>query len=87
MRAILMTAFAHYQSNQYDEAVGDADRFISLYPGNASAAYAYYLKAVCYFEQIIDVGRDQAATENALSATARGGAPLSPFRIRRRRPG
>jgi len=67
-RAILMTAFAHYQARNYDEAVGDADRFISLYPGNASAAYAYYLKAVCYFEQIIDVGRDQAATENALAS-------------------
>jgi outer membrane protein assembly factor BamD len=67
-RAILMTAFAHYQARDYDEAVGDADRFISLYPGNASAVYAYYLKAVCYFEQIIDVGRDQAATESALAA-------------------
>ena len=67
-RAILMTAFAHYQAHNYDEAVGDANRFISLYPGNASAAYAYYLKAVCYFEQIIDVGRDQAATENALAS-------------------
>ena len=67
-RAILMTAFAHYESKQYADAVSDADRFISLYPGNASAAYAYYLKAVCYFEQIIDVGRDQAATEQALAA-------------------
>jgi outer membrane protein assembly factor BamD len=67
-RAILMTAFAHYQADDYPEAVGDADRFISLYPGNASAAYAYYLKAVCYFEQIIDVGRDQASTEQALAA-------------------
>jgi outer membrane protein assembly factor BamD len=67
-RAILMTAYAHYQADQYPDAVGDADRFISLYPGNASAGYAYYLKAVCYFEQIIDVGRDQAATEQALGA-------------------
>ena len=67
-RAILMTAFAHYQSNEYTEAIGDADRFIELYPGNASAAYAYYLKAVCYFEQIIDVGRDQAAAEQALAS-------------------
>ena len=65
-RAVLMTAFAHYESHDYAEAVGDADRFISLYPGNSSAAYAYYLKAVCYFEQIIDVGRDQASTEQAL---------------------
>ena len=65
-RAVLMTAFAHYEAHDYPEAVGDADRFISLYPGNSSAAYAYYLKAVCYFEQIIDVGRDQASTEQAL---------------------
>ena len=67
-RAILMTAFAHYQSDNYSEAIGDSDRFIQLYPGNASAAYAYYIKAVCYFEQIIDVGRDQAATEQALAS-------------------
>ena len=65
-RAILMQAFAHYQANAYSEAIGDADRFISLYPGNQAAAYAHYLKAVCYFEQIVDVGRDQAATGQAL---------------------
>jgi outer membrane protein assembly factor BamD len=65
-RSILMQAFAHYQANSYDEAIADADRFISLYPGNQAAAYAHYLKAVCYFEQIVDVGRDQAATGQAL---------------------
>jgi len=64
-RAILMTAYAHYEANNYAEAIADADRFIALYPGNASTAYAYYLKAVCYFEQIVDVNRDQASTENA----------------------
>ena len=66
-RAILMTAYAHYQANDYDGAREDADRFIGLYPGNPSTVYAYYIKAICYFEQIIDVGRDQAATEQALS--------------------
>ncbi len=66
-RAILMTAYAHYEANDYDGARQDADRFIGLYPGNASTAYAYYIKAICYFEQIIDVGRDQAATEQALT--------------------
>jgi len=65
-RAILMQAFAHYEANSYAEAIGDADRFISLYPGNQAAAYAHYLKAICYFEQIVDVGRDQAATGQAL---------------------
>lgn len=67
-QAILMSAYAHYQGNQYAEAIGDADRFVSLYPGNRSVPYAYYLKAVCYFEQIVDVGRDQAYTESALAA-------------------
>ncbi|MGI9170280.1 MAG: outer membrane protein assembly factor BamD [Caulobacteraceae bacterium] len=64
-RAILMTAYAHYEANNYAEAIADADRFIALYPGNPSTAYAYYLKSVCYFEQIVDVNRDQASTENA----------------------
>ncbi len=67
-RSILMQAFAHYQSNDYAEAIGDAERFISLYPGNPTAAYAHYLKAICYFEQIVDVGRDQAAAGQALDA-------------------
>jgi outer membrane protein assembly factor BamD len=67
-RAILMTAYANYQANNYAEAIDNADRFINLYPGNPSTPYAYYLKAICYFEQIVDVGRDQAATEQALVA-------------------
>lgn len=64
-RAILMTAYAHYQANMYADAIQDSERFIQLYPGNQSVVYAYYLKAICYFEQIVDVGRDQAATEQA----------------------
>jgi outer membrane protein assembly factor BamD len=67
-RAVLMTAFAKYQSNQYDQAVEAAQRFIALHPGNESAPYAYYLIAVCNFEQILDVGRDQATTQAALSS-------------------
>jgi outer membrane protein assembly factor BamD len=64
-RAILMTAYAHYEANDYAEAIADADRFITLYPGNTATPYAYYLKGICYFEQIVDVGRDQASTEQA----------------------
>ncbi len=69
-RSILMTAYAHYEANDYAEAIADANRFIALYPGNAATPYAYYLKATCYFEQIVDVGRDQAATEQARNALA-----------------
>jgi outer membrane protein assembly factor BamD len=67
-RSILMQAFSHYEANNYDEAIADANRFIQLYPGNQSAAYAHYLKSICYFEQIADVGRDQAATGQALDS-------------------
>lgn len=67
-RAILMTAYAHYQGNMYADAIQDSERFIQLYPGNPSVVYAYYLKAICYFEQIVDVGRDQASTEQAQAA-------------------
>lgn len=67
-RAILMQIYARYEGGDYEEARGAADRFIALYPGNPSAAYAHYMKAVTWFEQIVDVGRDQAATEQALAA-------------------
>ncbi len=67
-RSMLMEAFAHYQANQYDDSIEDAQRFISLHPGNESAPYAYYLVALCHFERILDVGRDQGTTERALTA-------------------
>ena len=66
-RAILMQVYAYYQNNNYNEAIAAADRFISLFPGNPSAAYAFYMKAVCNFERIVDVGRDQGYAEAALA--------------------
>ena len=67
-RSMLMAAFANYEARNYDEAISDAERFISLHPGNRNTAYAYYLVAICHFEQIRDVGRDQAETQLALAA-------------------
>ena len=67
-RSILMNLYANYEANNYQEAIEAADRFISLYPGNPQAPYAYYMRAICYFEQITDVGRDQAATAHAQAA-------------------
>jgi outer membrane protein assembly factor BamD len=67
-RAQLMTAYAFYQADQYDEAVDAARRFIDLHPGHKDVAYAYYLIGVSYYEQISDVGRDQHNTELALEA-------------------
>lgn len=67
-RAMLMSAYANYRANKYEEAIQAAQQFIALHPGNEAAPYAYYLVAICYFDQILDVGRDQSNTEGALSA-------------------
>lgn len=65
-RAILMQIYAYYQNNNYAEAIAASDRFIALFPGNPSAPYAFYMKAICNFEQITDVGRDQNFALQAL---------------------
>src|SRR3569833_38918 len=67
-RAMLMSAFCSYQDNNYDTAVSTADQYISLHPGSQEVAYAFYLKALSLYEQIVDVGRDQSKTEGALVA-------------------
>ena len=67
-KAQLMSAYASYKKGEYDETVIGVDRFIELHPGSRDAPYAYYLKALSYYEQISDVGRDQKMTERALAA-------------------
>src|SRR5436305_11128464 len=64
----LMGVYSLYESGSYDQAIIAADRFIQLHPGHRDVAYAYYLKAICYYMQIVDVGRDQRTTELALRA-------------------
>ncbi len=66
-RAILMQIYAHYQNGDYAESIAASDRFIQLFPGSPSAAYAFYMRATCHFEQIVDVGRDQGQAEQALA--------------------
>jgi outer membrane protein assembly factor BamD len=65
-RAQIMAAYAYYRNNDYDETIISAGRFINLHPGHRDVAYAYYLSAVSYYEQISDVGRDQNMTALAL---------------------
>ena len=65
-RSQLMGAYANYEANKYDEAIIGLDRFIQLHPSNQNTPYAYYLKALCYYEQITDVSRDQLITQKAL---------------------
>jgi outer membrane protein assembly factor BamD len=67
-KAQLMSAYALYQQGKYDDSIVAADRFIQLHPGHRDVAYAYYLKALDYYIQIADVGRDQKTTQQALNA-------------------
>ena len=67
-QAQLMAAYSLYQANRYTEAVNALDRFIQLNPSNPNVDYAYYLKGLCYYEQIVDVGRDQQLTRDSLAS-------------------
>jgi outer membrane protein assembly factor BamD len=67
-RAQLMSAFSYYAQANYNESIQSATRFLSIHPGNRDAPYAYYLIAMCYYEQISDVERDQAITLQAQRA-------------------
>ncbi|MEO9601095.1 outer membrane protein assembly factor BamD [Parasphingorhabdus sp.] len=67
-RAQQMSAFSYYLAADYNKAIESSRRFLSIHPGNKDAPYAYYLIALCYYEQISDVTRDQKITEQALSS-------------------
>jgi outer membrane protein assembly factor BamD len=67
-KSMVMSAYASYQTRDYTTAISAAERYLALHPGGSEAEYAYYLIALCHFDQIIDVGRDQATTERASTA-------------------
>ncbi|WP_037499389.1 outer membrane protein assembly factor BamD [Sphingomonas jaspsi] len=64
-RAQLMSAFSYYMAQKYPDAVSSAQRFLTIHPGNKDAAYANYLIAMSYYQQIEDVTRDQKITQQA----------------------
>ena len=66
-KAQLMAGYANYEGNKYGDALIALNRFIQLHPGNKDIPYAYYLRALSYYEQITDVSRDQATTQRALA--------------------
>src|SRR5207248_2687760 len=67
-RALIMTAYARYETREYDEAITAARRYVTLHPGSPDAAYAQFLIGSSYFDQIPDITRDQARAEKAISA-------------------
>ena len=67
-RAQIMSAYVKYKVQDYDMAIGAAQRYIDLHPGADDVDYAYYLIALCYYERINDVKRDQSYTVQALNS-------------------
>jgi len=68
VNAQLMSGYSLYLQNKYTESIGTLDRFIQLHPAHRDIGYAYYLRALCYYEQIADIERDQKGTEQAMNA-------------------
>ncbi|KIC15884.1 outer membrane protein assembly factor BamD [Leisingera sp. ANG-Vp] len=67
-QAVIMQAFAHHGTKDYENSRAAAQRFIDFYPADEDAAYAQYLLALSYYDQIDEVGRDQGLTFQALQA-------------------
>src|SRR6056297_1760718 len=67
-RALIMQAFSYHQAEDYENSRASAQRFIDFYPTDEDAAYAQYLLALSYYDQIDEVGRDQGLTFQALQS-------------------
>ncbi len=67
-RALIMQAFAYHKDKDYPNSRAAAQRFIDFYPTDDDAAYAQYLLALSYYDQIDEVGRDQGLTFQALQS-------------------
>ena len=68
IKAKLMAGYSFYKINEYNDALAALDHYIKLHPGHEEVPYAYYLKAMSYYEQISDVKRDQEMTAKAQEA-------------------
>lgn len=67
-RALIMQAYALYEAQEYEASRLSAQRYIDFYPADEDAAYAQYLLALTYYDQIDLVGRDQGLTFQALQS-------------------
>lgn len=65
-RGLIMAAFSYHSDENYEASRISAQRFLDFYPGDEDAAYAQYLLALSYYDQIDQVGRDQGLTFQAL---------------------
>ena len=57
-KSALMAAYSYYTQDYYGDAIAELERFIKVYPLHKNLDYAYYLLAICYYEQIVDEKKD-----------------------------
>ena len=57
-RAVLMSAYGFFSQGYYSDAINDLERFILKYENHPQIDYAYYLLALCHYDQIIDEKKD-----------------------------
>jgi outer membrane protein assembly factor BamD len=67
-RAIVMAAYAYYKDGKYDDAVGAAERYLTLHPGTPESDLAQNIIGMSYYDRILDPKRDQTNARKALQA-------------------
>ena len=67
-QAQIKAAYSYFKASRYDDALDVLAKFIQFNPSHAEIDYAYFLKALCYYEQITDAERDQELTMKALES-------------------
>jgi len=64
-KSALMAAYAYYIQDYYGEAISELERFIDVYNNHENLDYAYYLLAICFYEQIVDEKKDLKSIQNS----------------------
>ena len=57
-RAILMSAYGYFTQGYYKDAINNLERFLVKYKNHPQSDYAYYLLALCHYDQIVDEKKD-----------------------------
>ena len=57
-RAVLMSAYGYFTQGYYGYAINDLERFLTKYKNHPQTDYAYYLLALCHYDQIVDEKKD-----------------------------
>ena len=64
-KSALMASYSYYVQDYYGDAISELERFIKIYKNYNDLDYAYYLLAICYFEQIVDEKKDLQSIINS----------------------